>query len=99
MERSGAAMANPNSGAERTIGRLLIAMTYVSVVLLVVGVVLGSRVILDLGIVVVIATPITRVAGAAISYGSTGQWVMVGISAAILAIIALGTAIAIAGTV
>ena len=88
-----------NRGAERAIGRLLIAMTYVSVVLLVVGVLLASTPILSLGVVVVIATPIARVVGAAISYGSMRQWVMVGISAGILAIIALGTAIAIAGTV
>jgi hypothetical protein len=86
-------------GAERAIGRLLIVMTYVAVVLLIIGVVLASAAILHLGILLVIATPITRVVGAAISYGSGGQWLMVGISAGILAIIALGTAVAIAGTV
>jgi hypothetical protein len=93
------ATTGPDRGAERAIGRLLIAMTYVAVVLLVIGVVMGSTAILSVGIVVVIATPISRVVGAAISFGSTGQWVMVGISTGILAIIALGTAVAIAGTV
>jgi uncharacterized membrane protein len=98
MDQS-AATTGEDSGAERAIGRLLIAMTYVAVVLLLIGFVLASTPILSLGIVVVIATPITRVVGAAISFGSTGQWVMVGISAGILAIIAFGTAAAIAATV
>ena len=98
MERSSAPVTGLNDRTERAIGRLLITMTYVSVVLLVVGVVLASTAILYLAIVLVIATPITRVVGAAISFGFAGQWLMVGVSAAILAVIALGVGIAMAGT-
>lgn len=113
------------AAAERTIGRLLIGMTYVAVALLVVGVVLmGAAGIsplaggppfdpaaisaellagtpagfLWLGLLAVIATPIVRVIGAAIAYGSTAQWTMVGVSAAILVVIALGVALALAAT-
>ena len=112
--------------AERTIGRLLIVMTYVAVALLVVGVALmvaagisplaegppfdPTAIVADvaagmpegflwLGILVVIATPIARVIGAAIAYGSAEQWTMVVISIAILLVIALGVGIALAATV
>ena len=114
------------AAAERRIGRLLIAMTYVAVALLVAGVVLlvaagisplsggppfdlaaipaelvaGTPAgFLWLGLMAVIATPIVRVIGAAVAYGSTGEWTMVAISAAILVVIALGIAIALAATV
>ena len=126
MSRIDPSVPTVNARAEATIGRLLIAMTYVAVTLLVLGVALmaaagisplaagpsldlatlASQVaaaapagILYLGIIVVIATPITRVIGAALSYGADRQWVMVGVSVAILGVIALGVAIAFAGTV
>ena len=113
------------AAAERTIGRLLIVMTYVAVALLVVGVVLLAAAgisplsggppfdpaaipaelaaatpagFLWLGLMAVIATPIVRVIGAAVAYGSTGEWTMVAISAAILVVIAIGIAIALAAT-
>ena len=116
---------NPTAAAERTIGRLLIAMTYTSVAILVVGVVLmavngisplaggpafdvaaiptelaalSPTGFLWLGLMVVIATPIVRVIGAAIAFGQTAQWIMVWIALGILAVIALGVAIALAAT-
>lgn len=123
-------VSGPVSGqrlsAERRIGRLLIAMTYVAVALLVVGVglmvaagisplaagppfdpaAIPAQVaaampegFLWLGIMVVIATPIVRVIGAAIAYASAAQWTMVVISVAILLVIALGVGIALAATV
>lgn len=123
-------MSGPAGGqtlaAERTIGRLLIVMTYIAVALLVVGVGLMAVAgisplaggppfdpaaipaevaaampegFLWLGLMVVIATPIVRVIGAAIAYGSTAQWTMVAISIAILLVIALGVGIALAATV
>lgn len=52
-----------------------------------------------LGLIIVIATPIVRVIGAAISYGLAGQWTMVAIAAAILLVIVAGVAIAATGTV
>jgi uncharacterized membrane protein len=103
--------------AERRIGRLLIAVTFVSVALLVVGVVLmivngvqplsggpsvglgtlGARVtslqpsgFLWLGLLSVIAAPIGRVIVAAIAYARDGDRLMVGISIAILVVIAVG---------
>ncbi len=112
--------------AERRIGRLLIALTYLSVALLVLGVVLllaagvsplaggpaldltslGAQVIalgpagfLWLGLLAVIATPISRVLAAAVAYGRAGDWSMVGIAVGILGIIAVGVATAVAGTV
>jgi uncharacterized membrane protein len=112
--------------AEFRIGRLLIAMTYTSVAILVVGVglmvaagisplsggpafdatdlvaELVSRTpagFLWLGLVVVIATPIVRVIGAAITFGLHRQWIMVAIAIAILVVIATGVAIALAATV
>jgi uncharacterized membrane protein len=112
--------------AERLIGRLLIAITYLSVVLLVVGVALmlaagispvaggpgldlttlGAEVValgpagfLWLGLLAVIAAPISRVAFAAVAYARTGDWQMVGIAVGILVIIAAGIATAGAATV
>jgi uncharacterized membrane protein len=111
---------------ERTIGRLLVGITYVAVALLLVGVVamiaagispldapptidlsgiVSSALALDaagllwLGLVVVIATPIVRVVAAAIAYARGGERRMVGISIAILAIIAVGVATALASEV
>ncbi len=114
------------AGTERRIGQLLIAVTYLSVVLLIVGVALmlaagispvsggpgldlgaiGSQVValgpagfLWLGLLAVIAAPISRVALAAVAYARSGDWQMVAVAAAILAIIALGIATAGAATV
>jgi uncharacterized membrane protein len=111
--------------SERRIGRLLIALTYVSVVLLVVGVALllaagvsplaggpaldlatiGAAVagfapagFLWLGLVAVIATPVTRVLVAGVAYGRAGDWSMVAVAAGILAIIAIGIVTAAADT-
>ena len=112
--------------AEFRIGRLMIAMTYTSVVVLVVGVALmvaagisplsggpafdASQLLAELtsispvgflwlGLVIVIATPIVRVIGAAISYGLADQWIMVAIALGILVVIVAGVAIAATGTV
>ena len=112
--------------AERQIGRLLILLTYLSVALLVLGVVLllaagisptdggpgldpakllpevvalGPAGLLWLGLLAVIATPISRVIAVAVAYGRAGDWSMVGIALGILAIIAVGIATAVAGTV
>jgi uncharacterized membrane protein len=112
--------------AERQIGRLLIAITYLSVGLLVLGVaalLLGGASPLDggpgldlaslgtqlatfdaagflwLGLLTVIATPISRVIVAAVAYGRVGDRSMVGIALAILAVIAFGVVTAGAGTV
>jgi uncharacterized membrane protein len=52
-----------------------------------------------LGLVIVIATPIVRVIGAAISYGLAGQWIMVAIAIGILVVIVAGVAIAATGSV
>jgi uncharacterized membrane protein len=109
-ERAGAVQA------ERLIGRLLIGVTYVSVVLLLVGVglLIGAgisplsggpamdpgRVVSDLlrvnpagflwlGLLAVIAAPITRVAVALISYARARDWLMVGVSTGILLVIAI----------
>ena len=118
--------AEQTASAEFRIGRLLIAMTYTSVAILVVGVLLMVAAGLSplaggppfdptvlvaelasatpagflwLGLLVVIATPIARVIGAAISFGLSGQWVMVGVAAAILVVIVLGVVSALAVTV
>jgi uncharacterized membrane protein len=107
---------------EGAIGRLLIALTYVAVALLVVGVALlighglsplsgGPRLdlarlppdlaaftphgFLWLGLLVVIATPITRVVAAAVGYGRTGDRAMVLVAVAILAVIAVSVTSAI----
>ena len=114
------------ASAERTIGRLLIAMTYVSVALLAVGVLLllvagispldgGPRLdpgalsaqlarldpagFLWLGLLAVIAAPISRVILAGAAYGRDRDWSMVAVALAILAIIAVGVATAGFGTV
>ena len=114
------------AAAERTIGRLLSAMTYVAVALLIVGVVLMAAAgisplaggpafdpaaipaellagtpagFLWLGLLAVIATPIVRVIGAAVAYGSTAQWPMVAVSVAILVVITLGVAVALTAAV
>jgi uncharacterized membrane protein len=114
------------AGAERRIGQLLIAVTYLSVALLIVGVglmlaagiaptsggpgldlaTIGSQVValgpagfLWLGLLAVIAAPISRVVLAAVAYARSGDWQMVAISAAILAVIGIGIATAGAATV
>ena len=121
-----AARKSVGVGAERRIGRVLIAMTFVSVMLLTVGVVLlfgagtsplaggpgldiasiGSDIValqpsgfLWLGLLAVIAAPISRVAVAAFAYARSEDWQMVAVSAAILAIIVVGVATAGAATV
>jgi uncharacterized membrane protein len=103
--------------AERLSGRLLIGITYLSVILLLIGVALMVRDgispldggpgldlatlgatlaalepvgFLWLGLLVVIAAPICRVIVAGIAYARDGDWLMVGISVAILAVIAVG---------
>lgn len=108
---------------DRFIGRLLIAVTYVAVVLLTVGVALliGAgisplsggpqldlgRLVADLltlspaaflwlGILTVIATPVSRVIAAAIGFARLGDSWMVGVAVAILVVIALGIASALA---
>jgi uncharacterized membrane protein len=107
---------------DRFIGRLLIAVTYVAVGLLSVGVVLllaagisplaggppldpgplvADLVALDaaaflwLGILAVIATPLSRVVAAAVGFARLGQGRMVSVAVAILAVIALGVASAL----
>ena len=104
------------SGFERSIGRLLIVVTYVAAVLLLIGVLLMlvggisplsggppldvSTLAADLaslqpagflwlGLVAVIATPITRVVAAAIAFGRAGESRMVMVAIAILAVIAV----------
>ena len=104
-------------GFDRFIGRLLIAVTYVAVGLLSVGVVLllatgisplaggppldpgsllsdlASRApaaFLWLGILAVIATPLSRVIAAAIGFARLRDRWMVGVALGILAVIALG---------
>jgi uncharacterized membrane protein len=105
--------------AEQRIGRLLIALAYVSVGVLMAGVVLlfgagisplaggpgldlpalGGQLarlepagFLWLGMLAVIATPVSRVVLAAVTYLREGDWSMVGVALAILAIIAVGVA-------
>lgn len=102
--------------AERLIGRLLTAITYVSVGLLLVGVLLlmaagtsptsggpgmdPSRIVPDLlalrpagflwlGLIAVIAAPVSRVAVALVAYVRDEDWLMVGVSSAILLVIAI----------
>ena len=109
---------------DRVIGRLLIAVTYIAVGLLSVGVLLllaagisplaggpqldPTRILADLGslspaaflwlgILAVIATPISRVVVAAIGFARLGDRWMVGVSLGILAVIALGIVSGIAG--
>lgn len=112
--------------AERLIGRLLTAITYVSVGLLVLGVVLlmaagtsptsggpgmdPGRLLPDvlalrpagflwLGLVAVIAAPVSRVTVALAAYARDQDWLMVGISAAILTVIAIAVGSAVVTTV
>ncbi len=112
--------------AERLIGRLLTGITYVSVVLLVVGVALliaagispvsggpgmdPGRLVSDLiglrpagflwlGLVAVIAAPITRVSVALVAYVRDADWLMVGVSTAILLVIAVAIGSAVVSTV
>jgi uncharacterized membrane protein len=107
---------------DRFIGRLLIAITYLAVVLLSVGVLLLfidgisplaggppldlGRLVSDLvrpapaaflwlGILAVIATPISRVIAAAVGFGRLGDRWMVGVAVGILVVIALGVATAL----
>jgi uncharacterized membrane protein len=110
-------------GFDSTVGRLMIAMTYVAVALLAVGVVLmiangisplvggpafDVGVIVEevragvptgfiwLGLVVVIATPIVRVAVSSVGFAREGQWRMVAVGLGILAIILVGIVSSIA---
>lgn len=112
--------------AERLIGRLLTGITYVSVALLIVGVVLllaagtsptsggpaldPGRIVPDLftlkpsgflwlGLVAVIAAPITRVTVALVAYARDRDWLMVGVSSAILLVIAIAIGSAVVSTV
>jgi uncharacterized membrane protein len=114
------------AGTERRLGRLLIAITYVSVGLLSVGVVLllgagisplaggpgldpstigaellalGPAGYLWLGLLAVMAAPISRVVVAAVAYGRNDDWQMVAVALGILAIIVVGVATAGAATV
>jgi uncharacterized membrane protein len=107
---------------DRTIGRLLIAVTYVAGVLLLIGVLLmlaggisplsgGPRLDLTtivadvaslqpagflwLGLITVIATPITRVIAAAVGFAQVGERQMVVIAAGIVGVIALSIATAV----
>lgn len=109
---------------ERRIGRMMVAMTYVAIALLLVGVALMAAagispldaspafapgaivsgvVALDpeaflwLGLIVSIATPISRVIAAAVGYWRTRDWLMVTVSVAILGVIALAITLAVAG--
>ena len=108
---------------DRFIGRLLIAVTYIAVALLTIGVVLllaagisplaggppldirllitdlvalEPAAFLWLGILAVIATPLSRVIAAAIGFARIGDRWMVGVALGILAVIALGIATALA---
>jgi uncharacterized membrane protein len=107
---------------ERSLGRLLIGLTYVAVGLLAVGVALmaGSGIsplsggprfdagrlpaelvagapagFLWLGLLAIIAAPISRVVAAAIGYARTSDRAMVGVAVAILIVIAASIASAI----
>ena len=112
--------------AERLIGRLLIAITYLSVGLLTVGfalmivdgisplaggprldlATLGAQLValdpagyLWLGLITVISAPIARVIAAGVAYGRDSDWLMVGVSVGILAVIVVGVATALAVTI
>ena len=107
---------------DRSIGRLLIAVTYVAGALLFIGVLLmlvegisplsgGPRLDLStivadvtslqpagflwLGLITVIATPITRVIAAAVGFAQVGERQMVLVAIAIVGVIALSIATAI----
>ena len=110
---------------EFRIGRLLVAATYLSVALLLVGVALMAlngispladappfepgAIVADLrslaptgflwlGLLVVIATPISRVVVALFGYVRTGDRLMVVVSIGILAVIAVGVAASVSGS-
>ena len=121
---SGPIVARPSTtvagralATDRRIGRLLIAITYLSVGLLAVGVglmvvnaisptsggprldlaTLGTQLLafdpagfLWIGLLAVIAAPIGRVIVAAVAYVREADWLMVGVSVAILIVIAIG---------
>ena len=120
------AMSDRAAAAERLIGRLLIAVTYVAVGLLTIGVLLmiangisplsggppldlatlasgllalEPAAYLWLGLLAVVAAPIGRVIVAAVAYAREADWLMVGISIAILAVIAIGVGSALTVTV
>jgi uncharacterized membrane protein len=107
---------------DRTIGRLLIALTYVAGLLLLVGVLLmvaagisplsggpaldATSIVADLaslqpagflwlGLLAVIATPISRVVAAAVGFGLAGDRRMVGVAVGILIVIAVSIATAL----
>ena len=119
-------MSDRTAAAERLIGQLLIAVTYVAVGLLAIGVLLmiadgisplsggppldlatlaGDLLALEpaaylwLGLLTVVAAPIGRVIVAAVAYAREADWLMVGISLAILAVIAVGVGSAVTVTV
>jgi uncharacterized membrane protein len=108
---------------ERRLGRLLIAVTYFAVALLLIGVVLllaagvsplaggpplePGRLVSDLlalepagflwlGLLAVIATPVSRVLGAAVGFARRGEPLMAAVSLAILVVIGVGVAVALA---
>jgi uncharacterized membrane protein len=113
------------TGFDRSIGRLLIVVTYIAALLLLVGVLLmlASEIsplsggpaldvsaitsdlsslqpagFLWLGLLAVIATPITRVVAAAVAFARAGEPRMVLVAVAILAVIAISiTTAALAG--
>jgi len=112
--------------SERVIGRLLTGITYVSVALLIAGVVLlmaagtsptsggpafdPGRLVRDLlalrasgflwlGLAGVIAAPISRVAVALVVYVRGEDWLMVGVSTAILLVIMVAIGSAVVSTV
>lgn len=109
---------------EHRLGRLLIAVTYLAVGLMVVGVVLllvsgvsplaggpGLDIgalgrglasldpagFLWLGLLAVIATPVSRVVGAVVGFVKRGEPIMAAVSIAILGVIAVGVVVAVAG--
>jgi len=113
----------PGHTFEWRLGRLLIAVTYVAVTLLTIGVVLLlaagisplaggppldlAQLVDDvltlqpagflwLGLLAVIATPLSRVVGAAVGFVQRGEPLMAVISLAILGVIALSIAAALA---
>ena len=121
-----ATMSDRSAAAERLIGQLLIAVTYVAVGLLAIGVLLmiangisplsegpppdlatlasdllalEPAAYLWLGLLTVVAAPIGRVIVAAIAYAREADWLMVGVSLAILAVIAIGVGSALTVTV
>jgi uncharacterized membrane protein len=109
---------------ERRIGRLLIAVTYLAVALLLIGVGLmaldgispldggppfdASTLVADivalepagflwLGLLAVIATPLSRVIAAAVGFARSGDRMMVAVALAILLVIGIGIVAALGG--